>query len=158
MKLRRGKGRGTRRHETDVRCGHKKLKSSSSLVFTLEAAIKRLGKKLTLLPNLLLATQVYSRPSALVTSLENHKMLQFLWRIWIASPPDGEAGHQPCGRVRLRNGEPLRIAVDLSASLPGNKINNNKMLFSSWSILARSHQYIIMFFKDGAMHCLPCAR
>ena len=68
----------------------------------------------------------------------------------MASPPDGEAGHQPCGRVRLHDGEPLRIAVDLSASLPGNKINNNKMLLPSWSILARSHQYIIIFFKDGA--------
>ena len=45
MKLRRGKGRGTRRHETDVRCGHKKLKSSSSLVFTLEAALKKTGKE-----------------------------------------------------------------------------------------------------------------
>ena len=76
----------------------------------------------------------------------------------MASPPDGEAGHQPCGRVRFHDGEPLHVAVDLSASLPGNKINNNKMLLSSWSILARSHQYIIIFFKDGAMHCLPCAR
>ena len=63
----------------------------------------------------------------------------------MASPPDGEAGHQPCGRVRFHDGEPLHVAVDLSASLPGNKINNNKMLLASWSILARSHQYIIIF-------------
>ena len=76
----------------------------------------------------------------------------------MASPPDGEAGHQPCGRVRLHDGEPLRVAMDPPASLPGNKINNNKMLLSSWSILALSHQYIIIFFEDGAMHCLPCVR
>ena len=49
----------------------------------------------------------------------------------MASPPDGEAGHQPRGRVRLHDGEPFRVAVDLPASLPGNKINDNKMLSSS---------------------------
>ena len=70
----------------------------------------------------------------------------------MASPPDREAGHQPRGRVRLHDGEPFRVAVDLPASLPGNKINNNKMLLSSWSILALRHQNSIIFFKDGAMH------
>ena len=67
----------------------------------------------TLLPNLLLATQVYSRPSALVTSLS--KGFRKEWQKSFA--PYSKAGHQACGGVGFDNGKPFCVAVNLSAPL-----------------------------------------
>ena len=70
-------------------------------------------KNPTLLPNLLLATQVYSRPSALVTSLS--KGFRKDWRKSFS--PYSKAGHQACGGVGFDNGKPFCVAVNLSAPL-----------------------------------------
>ena len=67
----------------------------------------------TLLPNLLLATQVYSRPSALVTSLS--KGFRKEWQKSFA--PYSKTGHQACGGVGFDNGKPFCVAVNLSAPL-----------------------------------------
>ena len=67
----------------------------------------------TLLPNLLLATQVYSRPSALVTSLS--KGFRKEWQK--SFTPYSKAGHQASGGVGFDNGKPFCVAVNLSAPL-----------------------------------------
>ena len=57
------------RHKADMSCGETKTQEKKPKTFS-TLAQRQIQRKVTLLPNLLLATQVYSRPSALITSLE----------------------------------------------------------------------------------------